>query len=210
MIEKYPDVVSDYNILTTIVVYNFKRLLPLEKKRNPEVIIYGGDRTPISIDGLDKGLLSVISTDVRSSSVELGKKLGVTPKTVINRIKILEKKKILLGYRPFIDLDNYGYDMKKFMLRFHNISVDMENQLVNYCTIHPNVVNIVKTLGSWDMEIEIKTQNSKIFRTIEKEIRHRFSSLIQNIYTITIYETLKMNLYPQFINKYINNKTEKQ
>ena len=159
----------------------------------------GGDREQESLDEIDMVILSNISEDARKNSVDISNSLKVTPKTIINHLKSLEKKKVILGYKPLINLQSINYTSIMILIKFHNVSSVLENKLVNYLKFNPNVFSIVKTIGEWDMEITIEAEDQKHVRKIELEIRQRFALLIQYIESIPLYQPHKMRFVPGFV-----------
>ena len=85
------------------------------------------------------------------------------------------------------------------IIKYHNVSSEVENELVDYLKTHPNIVGVVKTLGEWDLEIEIEADNEKELRRIEMKIRQEFALLIQQIESIPLYRSYKKNFFPRFL-----------
>ncbi len=65
--------------------------------------------------------------------------------------------------------------------------------------MHSNVIGIVKTLGEWDLEVDIEVKNMRDFRKIGIEIRQKFATLIHETRIIPLFETLKKNFFPRFL-----------
>ena len=76
---------------------------------------------------------------------------------------------------------------------------DIENSLITYLKHHKNVLWVVKTLGEWDIEVIIETKNHLEERKIKRELRDNFGILIQQIDSMPLYETHKLNYFPKFI-----------
>ena len=195
----FPKQILNYTILTTVVIRSFERQYLASTPHVFKEVIIGGDRVPVNVDGIDMKILSLISDNSRVSSVDIANKLSITPKTVIERIKKLEKKEIIDGYKPLLSLETMGYMSILLLIRYHDITVEIEKRLINYLEMQPNVIGVVKTLGEWDVEVEIEVKNMHDFRKIEMEIRQKFTTLIHEIRSIPIYETFKKNFFPQFL-----------
>ncbi|MBT4541316.1 Lrp/AsnC family transcriptional regulator [Candidatus Woesearchaeota archaeon] len=198
IIEQFPEQINTFSVLTTIILRNFGRKYLSVKPANNELFV-GGDRIPEILDEIDLVILKNLSEDARKSSVEISNSLNVTPKTIINRIKSLENKQIILGYKPLINLQSINYTPVLILIKFHNISSVLENELVNYLKFNSNVFSLVKTIGEWDMEITIETQDQKQVRKIELEIRQKFALLIQQIELIPLYQPHKMRFMPGIV-----------
>jgi len=201
IMRKFPNQLENYTVLTTIVTRKFGRkyLFPTAYHTPKEVII-GGDRKPIILERTDLMILSLISENARISAVEIGNTLSLTAKTIIKRIKRLVEEGIIKGFKPA--LNTRGMDHMTFILNIksHNVVPEIEDRLIEYLKVHPNVVSVIKTVGEWDFEIQLEVKSWYIYRKIVIEIRQRFKSLIQDIESIPIYKTYhKINYFPGFL-----------
>ena len=201
IMNKFPEQLQNHTVLTTIVTKYFGRKYLLSGiSENPKEIIIGGDRLPEEFEEKDLKLINLISENARISAVELANKLQLTPKTVINRIKKLTKREVIKGFRPAINMKKTENIDFILIIKSHNVVPEVEDKLVNYLKTHPNVVSVVKTLGEWDLEIQIEVKNWYDYRKITIDIRERFKSLIQEIESIPLYKNYhKINFFPEFL-----------
>ncbi|MBW2999710.1 AsnC family transcriptional regulator, partial [Candidatus Woesearchaeota archaeon] len=175
IMEKFPEQIKNYTVLTTVVNRIFgRKYLSKDSPIVPEIIL-GGDREPEEIDSVDMNILNELSEDARKNSVLISNKLSLASKTVINRIKKLQKRKIIRGFKPLLNLQRAGYNSNLLMIKYHNISSELEDELINYLKMHASVISVVKTLGEWDIEIEIEAEEEKEIRKVEVEIRQKFA-----------------------------------
>ncbi|MBL7054806.1 Lrp/AsnC family transcriptional regulator [Candidatus Woesearchaeota archaeon] len=65
----------------------------------------------LKIDNLDKEIIRILIDDSRLSYRRIAKKLKVSAATIINRVKRLEKEKIIKGYTAKVDYEKLGYDI---------------------------------------------------------------------------------------------------
>ena len=198
---KFPRQLQNYNVLTTIVIRRFGRKYLFKDMLALKELICGGDREPEDIDGTDMEILGELSKDARRSSVKIGNMLSMTPKTVMQRIRRLREMEIIMGFKPSLDIRKMGYISSLLLIKYHNVSTELENDMIHYLKAHPNVVGIVKTLGEWDIEIRIEAPDTMEFRKIEIEIRQKFTLLIQQTESVPLYKTYKTNYFPAFLIK---------
>ena len=85
------------------------------------------------------------------------------------------------------------------LLNYHNISRDIEDDLVNYLKNHPNIIGITKTLGKWDIIIKVEAAKRTELRKIEMDLRERFALLIKEVELIPIYNEYIENYFPEFV-----------
>ncbi len=193
----FPRQLENYTVLTTIVTRKFG-MKYLMAKPKPEVI-FGGDREPEGLDSADLSILDQLSMNGRKSSVEIGEKLHMTPKTVIDRMKKLKKRKILLGFDQLVDPRKMGYVPSLLLIKYHNVTPELGPEMTTYLRNHPNVTWIAKTIGEWDIEISIHAKDEMELRNIEMEIRQRFANLIQKTESVPIFHNYKKNYFPGFL-----------
>ncbi len=196
---QFPRQLHNYTILTTIVIRMLEREYLAAPGRRHREIILGGDREPQELPEKDIQILAEISDNAREKAVEIGKRLSCSARTVVNRIRNLEKLQVIRGYRPLIDFSRVGHVANLLMVRYHNISVEDEQRLISYLSLHPNVTCLTKTLGVWDLEIRIEAENRWDLRKIEREIRQKFAGLIYTTEAVPIYREYKKTFFPRFI-----------
>lgn len=60
---------------------------------------------------LDIQLLAALRDDARQSARQLAERLSVSPSTISNRLKSLQERGVLRGFRPDIDYARLGYGL---------------------------------------------------------------------------------------------------
>jgi Lrp/AsnC family leucine-responsive transcriptional regulator len=200
VLERFPEEIQDYNVMTTIVNLYFGRKY-LNSNQHPPKIIVGGDRTPEKLDGIDMRILRGLSESARANSVKLGQDLSLAPKTVIDRMRKLKRRKIILGFRSLISPSEMGWTSYLFFVKYHNVSSDVENAFLAYLKANPHVVRVVKTIGEWDTEAVIEVEDLTEMRRVEMEMRERFTALVKDIAAAPLYRTYKNSFFPAFLAK---------
>jgi Lrp/AsnC family leucine-responsive transcriptional regulator len=66
-------------------------------------------------DDIDKKILKELQADARLSFAELGRRVGLTTPSVIERVRRLEDSGIISGYRAEIDPAKIGYPIMAFI-----------------------------------------------------------------------------------------------
>ena len=199
--ERFPEQLQDYMILTTVVVHELGKKYLFEKNTELNDIIVGGDRESEEFDETDLQILEMLSKDAKVNSVEMSKKIGMTSRSVINRIKALEKKQVIMGYRPILNLKKIGYSSNLLLIKYHNFSTRIEKKLTTFLAHHENVVSYIKVFGNHDLEVVVDTKDQFQYRRIEIEIRQKFASIIHNIENVPIFAVHKINFFPEYLLK---------
>ncbi len=197
IIAAFPEQLQNYTVLTTVVNRYFGRKYLLRDL--PAEEIFGGDRKAEALDQTDISILAALATDARRSSVSIANELEVTPKTVINRMRQLERRRVIRCYRPLLDLERLGGSLSLLTIRYHNVSSEEQDALVRALKVHPRVVWITKTFGEWDIELAVETESEQQLRRLERELRERFTTLIQSLDRIPIYRVHQLSFFPRFL-----------
>jgi Lrp/AsnC family transcriptional regulator len=165
----------------------------LSEKENKERRDYWiGEAKKEDFDDYDLKILKILANNARESIINISSSLNLTEKTVIQRIRELEKRKIILDYRISLNLEKIGYHFFKCFISFKDYNEEEINKLKSYCQYHPNIIHLVECAGDWDLEPELEVENFENFQTILSDIRNKFSKIVKTIETINI---IKENSY---------------
>ncbi len=121
------------------------------------------------LDGTDQELLAILRSNARTSIVDLAKQLGVSRATVQNRMRRLEKERVILGYtvslRPEVEI----YPVRAHM----SIKADSKKEasIITALRGNPHVTKIYHTNGRWDLVAEMRTDTLSSFNSIVGAIR---------------------------------------
>ena len=63
------------------------------------------------MDEIDRRLLDALQRNARLTRSELGKRVGLSPSAVADRVRRLEESGAILGYRAELDARSLGYEM---------------------------------------------------------------------------------------------------
>jgi DNA-binding Lrp family transcriptional regulator len=137
-------------------------------------------------------ILRILAHNSRTPVTEIAKKADISVKTALSRIKKLEKRGVIYGYRISLNLEKIGYQFFKCFISLKKADSDVLKELIHYCQENPNIIHLVECVGDWELEPEFEIESFEKFQETLEEIRNRFGSLIKNIETINI---LKENDY---------------
>ena len=181
------------HIFTKIVHFKRKYLALSKDLVSDEEEIIGGEEK-VECDSLDKKILSVLVKDCRISALEISNILNISSRTILYRLKQLEKKKIIQGYRVNLNLEKIGYEYYK--INFQLNSLGHLDELVSFCKINPNVIFIDYTLSDYDFEIDVEIQNKEQLTELIKEIKAKYNLRKSEIISFKTY--WKLESIPKF------------
>jgi Lrp/AsnC family leucine-responsive transcriptional regulator len=67
------------------------------------------------LDSIDYNIVRELASDARLSFAELGRRVGLSPSAVAERVRQLENERIVLGYRAILDERAFGYTVIAFI-----------------------------------------------------------------------------------------------
>ena len=197
---KFPEQVQNYDVLTTLEVVYFGRDYFTNKLReNKQLPYFGREFKLIRIDKIDLKILDLISENARMNSVEIAEKAGISPNTVILRIKNMKKLGLIQGFKPLIHLENTPYSAYKALIKFQNITEEREKEIISYLKTDVKVIGIIKLVGMWDFEIEFEVDSKQEMLNLTRKFRDKFKEIIKEFEVIPLFHEYKYNFFPRDI-----------
>jgi Lrp/AsnC family transcriptional regulator, leucine-responsive regulatory protein len=185
---KFAKVISNKQMTNQIEVPFFTRGY-LSKTEGKIKCVWGGQIKEEKIDALDTKLLEALATNARMPATEIATKLKTTPRSIIYRIKDLIKKEIILAFSIQLNQSVIDYDYYKVIFHLKNSS--QEDEFIDFCKKQGNILYYIKTLGPWELELELEVKNHKELNKIMNSIRERFSDMIKSYEPLLITEEYK-------------------
>jgi len=128
-----------------------------------------------AVDKTDMDIFDELSGNARMPTIEIAKRLKLSPNTVQYRMRQLLQKGVIKGFRPRLDVSLLGYDTYKVLIMLGNSS--KRRQLIQTLLTEPNVVKISKTIGNSDMEIKVNFTSLMDLENFLRKLRTRNHSI---------------------------------
>ena len=196
LLNKYVNYLEERQLTIMTKVAYFSRAYLLDLKENIYEINFITEPRNIDIDDTDKEILKLLVPNARISIIEVSRKLKITPKTTINRVKALEQKKIIIGYKTVFNLELLGYQYYKVLFRLHNVVSEKLQQFKRYIKVHPNIVYDDEVLGGDDIEIEVQVKDNNELRALINDIKLKFADMIKSYKILLFYKEHKYLYLP--------------
>ncbi|MEK6898630.1 MAG: Lrp/AsnC family transcriptional regulator [Nanoarchaeota archaeon] len=197
LLEKFNEYISKrFLTIMTRVNYYSRAFILNEKERNTFENNFITEPKELPLEEKEIALLQAIATNPRKSIIELASEIKTTPKTAIQKIKSLEKKGVILGYRTAFDYKKLGYKYVKVMFRLNRTNNIIEKRFQDYIKQNPFIVYKDEVLGGEDIEIELNVKNQEHLREIMKEIKDNFGQIIKENKTLWYYKEHKYLFLP--------------
>jgi Lrp/AsnC family leucine-responsive transcriptional regulator len=193
--EKY---VKNKTVTAETDFYYFKPKQILEKKEEKQLTMTG-EIEEIKLDSIDKKILINLALNARISLVELGKRIKLTPNAVKERIRNLEKKKVIMGYRVMVNYPLLGFLHYRVFLHLDYLTAAKEKRIINFLKYHRSIVSATKTIGYCELEFRAIVRDIHEFYSLMEELRNQFPDLIKEYESILYYKFHEaLNYFPFF------------
>lgn len=167
----YTDFVSDINVLREL---------------------HEGEKA-IRLDEHERQIINGIKDDARINAVKLAKRIGLSSKTVISKIRQLEKQNIIMKYRLVMDHNKFDLEQHHVLLNLQYSTGYKERQLCEHLCQHKEIIRITKPVGGHDLEFRCMVKNNYDLLTLIKKIRQQFPKFLRSYESILITKTYPIN-----------------
>ncbi len=125
----------------------------------------------IAIDGIDKIILRELMTDARKPILEIARKVGISGAAIHQRLRKLDKAKLITGSRFIIDPKILGYNTMAFIGIYLDRAVSNPKAVKQLEEI-PEVIECHYTTGNWSIFIKILCKNNEhLMHLLNKKIQ---------------------------------------
>ncbi len=142
----------------------------------------------IPCDVEEFNILKLLADDARISTVELGRILQIPQTTISRKIKQLEHKKIILGYRAEIHIAKLGYT--NYFLEIYLEENTQCKDIEAWANTHPNTIWLQKIIGTCDLEIEVEVKDREALEQLLNHLRQKFPTIRKIIFFSQEYKKL--------------------
>ena len=117
-------------------------------------------------DELDKRIIELMCRSSQGSYRQLAKQLDVHPTTLIQRVKNLESKGVIQGYRASIDYMKLGFEFMGLVSVIANNVTTVQAEIARI----PQVISVFDVTGDSDCVAWVACQDREEFSEVVKEI----------------------------------------
>jgi DNA-binding Lrp family transcriptional regulator len=165
-------------IISDVLVFP-KKFFFSGKVKDADILF--GKVIPNGIDDTERKILGQLFHNSRIRMVDLAKNTGSTIDVVRNRMNRLEDAGVIVKYSIAIDYRELGMEFYKSFLYFENFDEKNEKKLIGFCKAHPNILNVIRQISPWDVELEIMVLNYSEYNRIMHQLRKLFPHELRNV-----------------------------
>ena len=194
IVEENQKELRGWMILTTIVEHHSSRNYLIAKEPEKDVVI-GGDREELFVDDINKKIVHALMNQ-HKKAVDIAKEAQITPKTAMGRLRWLEEKEIIKGYKTLFNLRPLDIATNIILINYHNVSVKEEEEFRNFCKSNQHIIEFTKVIGEWDVVLTVETMNRDDFRKLYLTMRERFEDIIADYDNFRVFHVHKKQFLP--------------
>jgi Lrp/AsnC family leucine-responsive transcriptional regulator len=121
------------------------------------------------LDETDRRILAELQEDCKAPLAQVGKRVGLSAPSVMERIRKLEEAGVIRGYHAVLDSRGVGLDVTAFIgvSMSPGVMSDFEEALRGL----PEVLECHHVTGSYSLLIKVKTQNTQTLEGLISRLR---------------------------------------
>ena len=202
---KFGNVIAKKNIQLNVAMEYLPRSYLTRRSRSLRRLKHLEEGVPpIELDEVDREILVELGNNARLGPTELSrrlskKKINLTREAISLRIAKMRKHGPINGATIVINHSVINQHHYKVLICLNSSALEELDRFLNAARAEANVVYIVRTLGEWDLELDIEVEHPDEFRNVlaklsqlsPKLIRDYLTVEINSIYKYSISETIK-------------------
>jgi DNA-binding Lrp family transcriptional regulator len=200
ILKKNQNIVQNYDVLAILELDLYDYGYFLEKNPNRNVMVVHKNESSFKLDETDKKILKIIKYDSRISYEEIGKKVRLSRNAVKQRIKKLEEKKIIAGYKILVNFNHFDKQSFKILIKYNNSKINQEKVLLEEIRQTCGVLDILRFIGKWDLDIEIQMKDYRELQEFIIGLRNKYG-IIDNYEIVRLIDDYGIDFYPDKLNK---------
>ena len=122
------------------------------------------------LDSIDGEIIRGLQADAKASLSELGRRVGLSAPSVMERVRKLEKAGIITGYHATVDARSLGLDIAAFI----GVSIRNPQHLADaeaWANEEPQIMECHHVTGGHSLLLKVKTRNTRALEHLISRIR---------------------------------------
>jgi Lrp/AsnC family transcriptional regulator, leucine-responsive regulatory protein len=149
----------------------------------------------ISLDEKDKKIIHYLSDNCRISLLDLSDKIKMSPNGVKHKIKNLEKKKIIIGYKTKINYEKLEYLHFRVFLHLSKFTDELYNNIKSFLKSKGNIESVSRYMGYADIDFRCYSKDIVDLYNLISEIKDNFLQNIIEVDSMPIFRWEKIIYY---------------
>lgn len=129
----------------------------------------------IRLDETDRVILRMLQDDGRITNADLARQIGLSPPSMLQRVRKLEESGLIKAYRAILDEDSMGFGLQ--VLAMISLSLHQEQPIEQFrdqVSAIPEVLECLHVSGEYDFMLRIVAKDMQDY---ERIVRQNISSI---------------------------------
>jgi len=186
---KYGKFIANNDLVVGLGFIKFPRSYLIgEKNRDGKFFTSGGTPRLAKLSLTDRKIISLLQIDGRMEFTEIARRIGVTPALIHKQYQKLVRQKVITKITYTMDYEKLGLRLYRNLYRIVQYNRKRVQKLYDFCALHPNIINYVKVMGSWQLMLDIEIGSREELRDLMREMKNEFKDIIQQVEVNEVYE----------------------
>ncbi len=145
----------------------------------------------IKLDSIDREILHILQTEGRIANNELAKRVGLTTTPTLERVKRLEREKVIEGYSARINKEAVNRGLTVFVTVTLNVhQLNLLEEFTKAVQEIPEILACYNTTGEGDFLLHVVAKDTRHY---EQFMRNKLTTLpdVQRLHTSIVLSTIK-------------------
>lgn len=128
----------------------------------------------VEFDSVTRALLSELQKDARQTNKALAQKVGVAPSTCLERVRELQSRGVIRGFRAVVDPASVGRPMEAILsLQQRAAQRHAIESLLEDCAARPETVRVMALTGTTDFIVHVAVRDMNHLRDLVWSLTER-------------------------------------
>jgi len=147
----------------------------------------------VELEELDQTIIYELGKNCRISLVDLASKLKMSANGVKNRIKNLEKKKVIIGYKTKINYQKLDFLHFRVFIHLNKFSDELYSRIKEFLRKNGSIESVSRYMGYADIDFRCHTKNITDLYKIISDLKDTFLQEIISIDSMIIFNWESIN-----------------
>ena len=149
-------------------------------------------------DRIDDAILTALQNNARLSNKELAVKVGLAPSSCLERVRRLQQRGVLTGYRAVVDAKSLGVGLQAFVaVRLSQHSRDVVESFRAHLLDLKEVVSVYHTGGENDFLVHVAVRDADHLRDLALDA-FTTRTEVARLNTALAYEQVQPGVLPNY------------
>jgi len=152
----------------------------------------------LGFDRIDDSILQALQNNARISNKELAAKVGLAPSSCLERVRRLQTRGVITGYRAAVDPSALGIGLQAFVsVQLKTHSRDLVDAFRAHLLALPEVLSLYHMGGEYDYLVHVAVQDANHLRDLALDA---FTTRpeVSRIQTALVYEHVQPGVWPNY------------